>query len=59
MRRVSNKHCLLPFSSFLQELVDKGCLECVAAVVLERDSKLTVLAEVTAALAVMADDGKI
>ena len=38
--------------------MDKGCLDCLAAVLLERDSKLTVLAEVTAALAVMADDGK-
>ena len=44
---------------FLQELVEHGCLDSLASVLLDIDSKMAVLAETTAALAVMADDGKI
>ena len=45
-------------NAFFQELLEHGCLECLVTVLLDIDSKMAVLAEVTAALAVMADDGK-
>ena len=38
-------------------MTQSGCVEALVAVLLEEDSQQSVLAEVTAALAVLADEG--
>jgi hypothetical protein len=41
-----------------QELAEHGCIEKLATVLLDIETRILVLTEVTAALAVMADDGE-
>ena len=42
-----------------QELAEHGCVEKLATVLLDIETRMIVLTEVTAALAVMADDGRL
>lgn len=44
-------------SVLFQELADHGCVEKLSTVLLDIEARPSVLSEVTAAIAVMADDG--
>jgi len=56
-RKVYHTEVYLHTCYCLQELTEAGCVERLASVLLNIETKVTVLVEVTAALAVMADDG--
>ncbi|XP_053383044.1 uncharacterized protein LOC123539888 [Mercenaria mercenaria] len=49
----------LSVGEHIRELADHGCVEKLAAVLLDIEARIAVLAEVTAAIAVMADDDQV